>query len=114
MDDLLMDDLPGDNRGSGSRRKIDSVIVAVISISWALWQLALPRLLILDSLKIRAIHLAFAVTLVYLTFPFRKHKEKIQIPPGLQRIPPGPQHGYLLGPNGYLLGSNGYLPSITS
>ncbi len=74
--------------GSGPGRKIDSIIVAVISIAWALWQLALPRLLILDSLKIRAIHLAFAVTLVYLTIPFRKHK-RIPIEP--QRIPIEPQ-----------------------
>ncbi len=73
-----MADLLVSKEGSGSRKKIDRIIVTVIAISWALWQLALPRLLILDSLKIRAIHLAFAVTLVFLTNPFRAHKEKMK------------------------------------
>jgi TRAP transporter 4TM/12TM fusion protein len=47
-------------------------IAAVVAIFWALFQLSLPSLLILDSIKIRAIHLAFALTLAYLTLPARK------------------------------------------
>jgi len=47
--------------------KIDRAIIAVISTAWALFQLALPRFIILDSITIRAVHLAFAITLVFLT-----------------------------------------------
>ena len=54
--------------------KIDRTIIAVISTAWALFQLALPRFIILDSITIRAVHLAFAITLVFLTYPLRtKH-----------------------------------------
>lgn len=57
-------------------RKFDRTIVAFISICWALFQLSLPRFIILDSIKIRAIHLAFAVILIFLTCPFSKRKTK--------------------------------------
>jgi len=50
---------------------VDKLIIAAISIAWALFQLSLPRLIILDSTKVRAIHLAFAITLVFLTCRFR-------------------------------------------
>lgn len=52
--------------------RIDRAIVSAIAIAWALFQLALPRLVLLDSITIRAIHLAFALGLVFLTIPFRK------------------------------------------
>jgi len=51
--------------------KVDRTIIAVISTAWALFQLALPRFIILDSITIRAVHLAFAITLVLLTYPLR-------------------------------------------
>ena len=50
-------------------RKTDKIVIAVLALAWALFQLALPRVLILDSIKVRAIHLAFAVVLVFLTLP---------------------------------------------
>jgi len=52
-----------------------TTVVAIVSVAWALFQLALPRLVILDSTTIRAVHLAFAMTLVFLTIPAirRKH-----------------------------------------
>ena len=54
-------------------------IIGVISIAWALFQLALPRFIILDSITVRAVHLAFAVTLVFLTRPWRaKHKREVR------------------------------------
>ena len=59
-----------------NERNVDRVIIAVLSIAWALFQLALPRFIILDSITIRAVHLAFAVTLVFLTIPFGKQKRK--------------------------------------
>ena len=48
---------------------LHATVVGVISIAWALFQLALPRLVILDSSTVRAVHLAFAMTLVFLTIP---------------------------------------------
>ena len=54
--------------------KIDRTIIAVISTAWALFQLALPRFIILDSITIRAVHLAFAITLVLLTYPLQSKR----------------------------------------
>ena len=59
-----------------NRRNVDKIIIAVLSIVWALFQLALPRFIILDSITVRAVHLAFAITLVFLTIPIAKHKRK--------------------------------------
>jgi len=52
-------------------------LVSIIAIIWALFQLALPSFLILDSIKIRSIHLAFALFLAFLILPFRKKRKKI-------------------------------------
>jgi len=54
--------------GSG----IDRAIVSVVALGWALFQLALPRLLLLDSIAVRAVHLAFALVLAFLTIPVRR------------------------------------------
>ncbi len=59
-----------------TERKFDSIAIGVISIAWALFQLSLPRFVILDSITIRAIHLAFAISLVYLSFPMLKKTAK--------------------------------------
>lgn len=56
------------------KRCIDRYIVSSIAVAWALFQLALPRFIILDSVTIRAIHLAFAVALVFLTLPMFKRR----------------------------------------
>ena len=70
---------PEDRTNSGiMRRKCDGIIVAVLSLAWALFQLSLPRFLILDSIKTRAIHLAFAISLVYLTIPFSRGRRKLK------------------------------------
>lgn len=51
----------------------ESHLVAMIAILWALFQLSLPCFLIIDSTKERAIHLAFAITLLFLVNPcFKK------------------------------------------
>jgi TRAP transporter 4TM/12TM fusion protein len=49
-------------------------LFGAVAVAWALFQLALPSVLILDSMKARAIHLAFALFLVFLSMPFRRHK----------------------------------------
>ena len=56
--------------------KIHRFIIAAISIAWALFQLSLPRLIILDSTTVRAAHLAFAMSLVFLTYRFRSPKDR--------------------------------------
>jgi len=71
----------------GSRRSVNSVIIAVLSIAWALFQLALPRFIILNSITTRAVHLAFAVTLIFLTIPVAKHKRKDKLPAPARHIP---------------------------
>ena len=59
-----------------TERKVDSIIIGLLSIAWALFQLSLPRFVLLDSVSIRAIHLAFAIALVYLSFPMLKKTAK--------------------------------------
>jgi TRAP transporter 4TM/12TM fusion protein len=59
-------------------RIIDKVILTCLALFWALFQLALPRLIILDSITVRAIHLAFALALVFLSIPAIKKPHKIK------------------------------------
>jgi TRAP transporter 4TM/12TM fusion protein len=52
-------------------------LISMVAIIWALFQLALPSFLILDSIKIRSIHLAFAIFLAFLVLPFRRKEKRI-------------------------------------
>jgi TRAP transporter 4TM/12TM fusion protein len=47
-------------------------IIPTIAVAWSLFQLALPKWIMLDTTYIRAIHLAFALTLVFLNYPLLK------------------------------------------
>ncbi len=47
-------------------------LIPVIAVAWSLFQLSLPKWLLIDSTYIRAIHLAFALALVYLNYPLLK------------------------------------------
>jgi len=47
-------------------------LIPTIAVCWSLFQLALPKWILLDTTYIRAIHLAFALTLVYLNYPILK------------------------------------------
>ncbi|WP_319475533.1 TRAP transporter permease [Marispirochaeta aestuarii] len=69
------------------KRPIDRILFGTIAVLWALFQLALPRLVVLDSVTVRAIHLAFAVALVYLGYPISKHKRRIKFLHAVDRIP---------------------------
>ncbi|MBW2709962.1 MAG: TRAP transporter permease [Deltaproteobacteria bacterium] len=52
---------------------IEAYLVSSVAILWALFQLSLPCSLIIDSIKERAIHLAFAMALLFLVSPcFKK------------------------------------------
>ncbi|MCK8603979.1 TRAP transporter permease [Desulfoferrobacter suflitae] len=57
-------------------RPHERLLVSVIAIGWALFQLALPSVLVLDSTQTRAIHLAFAMALLYLLMPCQKERRK--------------------------------------
>ena len=74
-------------RPMDSRRNVDKIIVAVLSVLWALFQLALPRFIILSSITTRAVHLAFAAALVFLTIPISKQNSKGALPGVRMRIP---------------------------
>ncbi len=69
-------------------------IISVISVCWALFQLSLPSLVILDSVKRRTIHLAFAMALVFISLPLIKGLPK-KISAFFQRISI-PGFGYFL------------------
>lgn len=51
-------------------------VIPIIAGSWSLFQLSLPSLLMLDAIYIRAIHLAFALPLVYLSYPMLKRQKR--------------------------------------
>jgi TRAP transporter 4TM/12TM fusion protein len=59
-----------------SLRPHENYIVSIIAIAWALFQLALPSVLIIDSTTERAIHLAFAIALLFLVNPCLKRPRK--------------------------------------
>ena len=73
---------------------LSTKMVAVISLCWALFQLSLPSFLILDSVTIRAIHLAFAMLLVFISLPATKGLPK-KIVPFVKKIS-RPYFGYLM------------------
>ena len=60
-------------------RKFEQWLVYSIAISWSLFQLAVADFIILNSTYERAIHLAFAITLLFLTIPcIKKPLKKIK------------------------------------
>lgn len=59
-----------------SLRTYESYLVSVLAIAWALFQLSLASFLIIDGTKSRAIHLAFAMAILYLSMPIVKRPPK--------------------------------------
>jgi len=57
-------------------RRHERILVGSIAIGWALFQLVLAGFLVLDRTKVRAIHLAFALVLIFLVTPFCKHPQR--------------------------------------
>ncbi len=51
-------------------------IVPVLALTWSLFQLSIASWLLMDSTYVRAIHLAFAISLVFLTHPVFKKPKK--------------------------------------
>ncbi|MCP4755880.1 MAG: TRAP transporter permease [Proteobacteria bacterium] len=62
--------------GRRAFRRHEYVVVAVLSIAWALFQLSLAGFLVLDSTRVRTIHLAFAMALLFLSIPCLKRSPK--------------------------------------
>jgi len=71
-----------------NNRKIDRILISGISILWAVFQLALPKFLILDSVSTRAVHLTFAVVLAFLSIPaVKKPLKKLKFLHRIDYIP---------------------------
>jgi TRAP transporter 4TM/12TM fusion protein len=81
-------------------RPLEQYLIAALGIGWALFQLALPSVIVVDSTRSRAIHLAFAMALVFLLLPAlrkpRKHLSYLSI---TDRVP---LLDYALGAGGAL------------
>jgi len=64
---------------SGDFRKVkgwQGYIVPALALFWSLFQLSIASWLLLDSITIRAIHLAFALGICYFSIPFFKKPKK--------------------------------------
>ena len=69
-------------------RKHEEYLIVFIGVAWALFQLSLPSFLILNSTKVRAIHLAFALAMLYLNVPLiRRPTKYFQFLSAKDRIP---------------------------
>jgi TRAP transporter 4TM/12TM fusion protein len=63
-------------------------VIAVIAVLWSLFQLSVASWLILDSLFIRAVHLACAILIAFLAYPvFRKPRFGLKCLAAKDRIP---------------------------
>ncbi|OQW97203.1 MAG: C4-dicarboxylate ABC transporter [Desulfobacteraceae bacterium A6] len=63
--------------GSRKLSGFSRYLIPVIAAAWSLFQLSLPEFIMLDSVLVRCIHLAFAILLVYFCHPaFKKRKTK--------------------------------------
>jgi TRAP transporter 4TM/12TM fusion protein len=69
-------------------RPLEHYLVGIVAISWALFQMALTSVIVLDSTKTRAIHLAFAMVLLFLLIPaFKIPKKRLGFLSITDRIP---------------------------
>ncbi len=62
-------------------RRLDGLakfLIPFVAGSWSIFQLLLPKFLLLNSEVVRSIHLGFAICLVYLSFPALKNKKLIR------------------------------------
>ncbi len=68
---------------------VSKYLVPFIAVIWSLFQLSIASWLILDTLFIRAIHLGFAILIVFLSFPiFKRPLFGLRFMGGTDRIPP--------------------------
>jgi TRAP transporter 4TM/12TM fusion protein len=70
VDDAAVDDLVDEyEQGVRGHRGPARRVIAIVAAAWSVFQLCLPKLLLLPSETVRAVHLSFAVALAYLSFP---------------------------------------------
>ncbi|ROQ93292.1 TRAP transporter permease [Desulfosoma caldarium] len=81
--------LAEEEAGTGrAQRGVAKFVVSTVAVCWSLFQLSIASWLILDSWYIRAIHLAFAIFIVYASFPmFRKPRLGIRYWAATDRVP---------------------------
>ncbi|MCX5860701.1 MAG: TRAP transporter permease [Deltaproteobacteria bacterium] len=60
--------------GPSSQQECYGSVIGAIALGWSIFQLSLASWLILDSLAVRAIHLGFALLIVFVAYPFRKQR----------------------------------------
>lgn len=58
--------------GLSSPQESYGSVIGVIALGWSIFQISIASWLILDSLAVRAIHLGFAMLIVFLAYPFGK------------------------------------------
>ncbi|ADR18452.1 TRAP transporter permease [Calditerrivibrio nitroreducens] len=56
-------------------RKFEKVIISLVAIGWVVFQFGLLTFIVLDSARIRAIHLTFATVLAFLCMPLLRRKK---------------------------------------
>lgn len=66
----------GDRGLAGDKTGISAKITFVVALCWAFFQMTTASWLLLDSLQVKAIHLAFALSLIYLNLPTLKSETK--------------------------------------
>ncbi|MCI6632351.1 MAG: TRAP transporter permease, partial [Sutterella sp.] len=59
----------GDHGLEGDKSGISTAITFIVALSWSLFQMSTASWLLLDSLYVKAFHLAFAMALVFLNIP---------------------------------------------
>ncbi|MCK4379463.1 MAG: TRAP transporter permease, partial [Deltaproteobacteria bacterium] len=63
-------------------------IIPTLAFAWSLFQLSISSWLLLDSITIRAIHLAFALFIIFLSIPaFKKPHKHLKFLASRDRIP---------------------------
>lgn len=66
--DLALDSELGSRHAKG----MTAILIPVIALAWSVFQLSLASVLTLTAIHIRTIHLAFAIALVFLSYPALK------------------------------------------
>jgi len=55
-------------------------VLFTIALCWSLFQLSLGSILLLNSTLVRSIHLCFAITIVFTSYPFLKKQKSLLLP----------------------------------
>ncbi len=72
--------------GGSERTGFTGYLILFIGLAWSLFQMASAGFLLIDSIFIRALHLAFGISLVYLNIPFLKSKRPDEEHKGLSAL----------------------------